>query len=66
MDATRYATTLTYVDHTCGAIRPYHSAIMGAIANDGHLPEELVDLITMTKAPSLNADGSVRWLINWA
>lgn len=66
MDAERYSTTITYVDHTCGAIRPHHAAIILAVANDGRLPDELSDLLRMTKAPCLNADGSVRWIVDWA
>lgn len=66
MDVKHYSTTITYVDHTSGAVRPHHAAIMAAIANSGRLPEELADLIILTKAPGLNADGSVRWLVDWA
>ena len=62
----RYTTSLTYVDHTSGAVRPHHTTIMQAIANDGALPAELSDLITLNKAPLLNADGSPRWLVDWA
>lgn len=62
----RYDTTLTYVDHTCGAVRPHHATIMQAIANDGALPAELSDLLTLSKAPLLNADGSELWLVDWA
>ena len=65
MDGKRYDATIAYVDHTCGAVRPHHAIIMQAIATDGVLPSELADLITLSKAPLLNSDGSPRWLVDW-
>ena len=66
MTTATYSTTLAYVDHTCGAVRPHHAAIMAAISNGGALDADLADLLILTKAPLLNADGSARWLIDWA
>lgn len=66
MSQARDVLIITYVDRTMGAVREWHSVIMDAIRNDGRLPEELADLLTVTKAPVLNADGTVRWIVDFA
>jgi hypothetical protein len=52
-----------YIDNTCGDVsRMFHSAIMAAISNGGTLPEELADLITLTRCPE-GSDAEFR--IDW-
>lgn len=52
-----------YIDNTGGEVsRMFHAAIMVAIANGGTLPEELDDIITLTRCP----DGSgAEFRIDW-
>lgn len=52
-----------YIDNTCGDVsRPYHAAIMAAIANGGTLPDELDDIITLTRCPEGSA---AEYRIDW-
>ena len=56
-----------YIDNTASDGEPvsirFHAAIMDAIRNDGHLPDELADLISLTRNPKGSA---AEWSINWA
>lgn len=56
-----------YIDHTADTGEPvstvFHAAIMAAIASNGLLPDELADLITITRNPEGSA---AEWSVNWA
>ena len=52
-----------YIDNTGVISRDFHQMIMKAIENGGVLPEELADMITLTKCPEGSACGySIDWL----
>lgn len=59
---------VAYINNT-GAnleINGMHKFIMQAIKANGTLPEELADLLTLTKSNVLNSDGSPRYIVDWA
>ena len=59
---------IAYINNT-GAnleINGMHKFILHAIMTNGILPEELSDVLTLTKSNILNPDGSPRYIVDWA
>ncbi len=65
MSNTKKYAGIYIVNNTNDAIPAFmHTAICDAILAGGVLPEELADLLTLTRYEA--ADGSVRWILNYA
>ena len=59
---------VAYVNNTGADLRinGMHKAIIKAIETTGQLPEEIADLLTLTKTDIVNPDGSPRYIVDWA
>lgn len=54
---------MLYINNTTADTRQFHAAIVTAIANGGILPDELIDVFTLTRTPPGSA---ADWRLDWA